>query len=546
MSQDISGWKKPDEVMRLHRIKLKKKALQARMNTKTQIDTKLDICEPQFVREKRKNPFSKENAQVDKRCKTVESTVLADSCSDSALFNLINSESAQKPCIRVQETAAEITPTIAENYLQVVVNQDVPVTKIEGKPKPPIDWTLKSKLRILSPTVLPSHPKTSQEASGVTSFVRCLHTSEDLPANQGGGLDTSLGARIQQSCLYWIHPTIPGEKLFPRKLRNSSVVAGLPLQAMLTEWSDSFRSLFQLLRAKQCPFFYLCANSFTALFRAGGIGGQVEPHALITPTSQGLRQTLKQEDIEFKMPLRKNDNYFNDSGDSGLSLSTKENSSSNIESCADDDDDDDEITQEQWLESLGVDDIEIKKINYSQARKDHATECKTDFSDISLILIQGPDLQALYNFLLNSKSTVGGVGVIPPTLLAPTAFVGATLKTLQTRFSRVKHDGVDHHSIELRGPILPNIISSLCNDLNSSRDSFSINMGLVADTRALTKAAKVINVDTQEGSSVFGKENLSSCGLSRDFLDQICSSDKDTILSTEQLNYQKDIGYTWT
>jgi len=69
--------------------------------------------------------------------------------------------------------------------------------------------------------------------------------------------------------------------------------------ALYREWCDSFRSLFHLLRARQCPYFYVCANTFTVLFRAAGICGLSEIHALVTPTTHGFRRSLKQEGRKF-------------------------------------------------------------------------------------------------------------------------------------------------------------------------------------------------------------------------------------------------------
>lgn len=49
----------------------------------------------------------------------------------------------------------------------------------------------------------------------------------------------------------------------------------------------------------------------------------------------------------------------------------------------------------------------------------------------SLILVEGVEAQALSNFLVNCKSctaTTGPLAGIPPTLLAPVAFHGATLR----------------------------------------------------------------------------------------------------------------------
>lgn len=59
--------------------------------------------------------------------------------------------------------------------------------------------------------------------------------------------------------------------------------------------SESLRSLHQLLRVRQCPYFYVCGPTFTCLFRAAGVAGISQAHALITPTTRGFRDAMKQE-----------------------------------------------------------------------------------------------------------------------------------------------------------------------------------------------------------------------------------------------------------
>lgn len=113
--------------------------------------------------------------------------------------------------------------------------------------------------------------------------------------------------RFHQCCLVWQHPSLPWLELFPRSagkvsasLGSNSAIANNQLirDALYREWCDSFRSLFHLLRARQCPYFYVCTNNFTVLFRAAGICGLSEMHALLTPTTRGFRQALKQEGIQ--------------------------------------------------------------------------------------------------------------------------------------------------------------------------------------------------------------------------------------------------------
>lgn len=203
----------------------------------------------------------------------------------------------------------------------------------------PIHWSIKSRLRLVCKTAIPGNNlRTNQEASGLTSFVRCINLKDS-----SAGLDISPGARFYQSTLYWQHPHLPWLTLFPRNSKNNhaAVVLGEPERAILAkEWAVSFRNLFQLVRARQCPYFYVCANSFTVLFRAAGIGGRVETHALLTPTSRGMRAALKQEDIEFTMPMKKTAQVqdagggkqdLNRSGESGISVNNGSFSNSSEE-----------------------------------------------------------------------------------------------------------------------------------------------------------------------------------------------------------------------
>lgn len=363
----------------------------------------------------------------------------------------------------------------------------------------PLDWSLNTRIRILSnsPILLGNCLKTNQEASGITSFVRCLDSK-----TSSTGLDISLGAQFHQSTLYWQHPNLPWLTMFPRnsRLNNGYSIGDNERKALASDWCDSFRSLFQLLRARQCPYFYVCSNGFTVLFRAAGIGGRVETHAFLTPTTRGLRAALKQEDIEFTMPLKVSKNRSFDSGtvqQNSCSFSNSDDGTGGklaVDNGNDnDDDDEDDDDHEKWLASLGVDDSEIKKINSVHTRAQRTAECEDDFSDHSIVLVEGVECQAFFNFLLNSKSTttkVGRLAGVPPTLLAPVCFPGATLRSLQVRSSKVRLDAIDYHSIELKGVILPHIFQYLCSILSDKKDLFSATMTSHPSTISFSKAAQ--------------------------------------------------------
>lgn len=251
------------------------------------------------------------------------------------------------------------------------------------------------------------------------------------------------------------------------------------------------------------------------LFRAAGIGGKVETHALLTPTSRGLRASLKEEDIEFTMPLKKlSSDAQNKSLDSGNdtqsnsfsnlseenaaeistdAINTSGNNDEGLE--ADNSDDDEDLDPETWLESLGVEASHIKKIRTTNARRRHNHECAEDSTDQSILLIEGVECQALFNFLLNAKSTttkVGRLAGIPPTLIAPVAFPGATLRNNQIRASIVREQNIDFHSMEIKGVILPHTLQYLCNLMKETKDQFSMTTLNFTSTNALSKAAQKI------------------------------------------------------
>ncbi|KAL0117399.1 hypothetical protein PUN28_010316 [Cardiocondyla obscurior] len=567
-------WTHPDQVMRLHRMKLKKRALQARINKTTvndratttdfnplnssgSIPQRLSYCQ------KRKNPFA-----INETCKKQKDVTSAglEISNDNTLFELLN--------IDVQKEKSKLDSSINnsltfENVLSKLesTNQTVDINVPKGTKHIPIDWTLKTKMRFMSPKPFPwsSKLKTSEEASGTTGFVRCLNIGEKETT-----LDTSLNARFHQCCLIWQHPSLPWLELFPRSAgkvsatlaNNTSIVNNQNMKdALYREWCDSFRSLFHLLRARQCPYFYMCANAFTVLFRAAGICGLSEIHALVTPTTSGFRQALKQEEIEYSMPLKKDSKRRSDTIDAESKIadvtynaadSQRENNNYEEEN-----EDDDEETQDAWLESLGVENSEIKKINHSQTRLALEKESEVDNLRQSLVFVKGVETQALFNFLINCKSAIamtGGLAGVPPTLLAPTAFHGAILKPLQVRESILRDNNDIYYSLELRGPLLPHVLPSLCHLMKSSQlEQYSASCAQLASTTSFSTAKHGHAVVTKEEDSnttkvapnVFGQENLSDCGFNEELLSHFCNSDPSRIEVLDSLKFFNGL-YTWS
>lgn len=158
----------------------------------------------------------------------------------------------------------------------------------------------------------------------------------------------------------------------------------------------------------------------------------------------------------------------------------------------DNDDDANDDDEDNLLESLGIDDLEIKKINKYQKRIVMDKESEIDTLKQSLVFVRGVEVQALFNFLINCKSavaTTGALAGVPPTLLAPVAFHGATLKPLKIREVVVRLDNEKYHSLEVKGPILPHVLPSLCGLMKSSKlEKYSVSCAQLASTKSFTAA----------------------------------------------------------
>uniref|UniRef100_A0A1A9WTY4 Protein downstream neighbor of son homolog n=1 Tax=Glossina brevipalpis TaxID=37001 RepID=A0A1A9WTY4_9MUSC len=570
------NWKKPDELLRLQRLKQKKKQLAARVSynknnndTKTNIETdKAALLEAKIV-QKRKNPFSK-SAENAKKYKTD----IRDDSEDSLLTGVNALTTTEKEAV-IRETST-LRPPPAKLVLQpfdpktfsqllhkstsaqtTTDDDDIDLDNQKITKHLPMDWSLKTRVRFFCRSELPSiQLKTSQLASGLTSFVRCINTQ-----TEGKGLDISPATRFNQATYYWQHPHIPWMTLFPRNSReNTGIALGeKERNALSDDWNYSFKGLFQLLRARQCAYFYLCANTFTVLFRAAGVGGRAEMHAFMSPTTRGLRQSLRQEGIDFLMPLKNDKTYSQSSPNSkdNSQVDTHTNKKDNSYNA-----DSEEEEEEEWLESLEVDVKEIRKIQTAHQRKLKVQEMSEDFSDNSLVLIEGAECQGFFSFLLNAKSTIGTIGRlagVPPTLLAPVAFPKATMQHLNTRSNKVRYDGVDYYSIEVKGVILPSFLPYTCHLLGETKETFSATLASSVNTLAFSKATQKLlqnpkepcssneqNVGDEAASQVFGQENLSDCGLGTCVIESMCQTGQQSIALLERICYDKEYGYAWS
>ncbi|KAF6384610.1 DNA replication fork stabilization factor DONSON [Rhinolophus ferrumequinum] len=296
----------------------------------------------------------------------------------------------------------------------------------------PVDWSIKTRLLFTSsqPFTWADHLKAQEEAQGVVQH--CRSTEVTLPQSiQDPKLCTELRCAFQQSLIYWLHPAFPWLSMFPR-IGADRKMAGKAspwsndetLQhVLMSDWSVSFTSLYNLLKTKLCPYFYICTYQFTVLFRAAGLGGNDVITALISPTTRGIREAMKNEGIEFSLPLIKANGHKKKA--SGTSLGHGEEQAIS---------DEDEEESFSWLEEMGVQD-KIKKpdiLSIKLRKEKH--EVQMDHRPESVVLVKGTNTFTLLNFLINCKSLIATSGPqagLPPTLLSPVAFRGATMQMLK-------------------------------------------------------------------------------------------------------------------
>ncbi|XP_008288250.1 protein downstream neighbor of son homolog [Stegastes partitus] len=422
----------------------------------------------------------------------------------------------------------------------------------------PADWSLKTRLLFTSPLTLSwaEQPKAQEEALGLSQHCRAQFSS--LPHSlQDPRSCSELRCAFQQSLVYWQHPSLPWLSMFPRiNAERSFTGKSTPWaqdaalqQSLMREWSVSLSSLYSLIKSRLCPYFYLCSYQFTVLFKAAGLGGSGNITALISPTTRGLRQAMKAEGIEFSLPLVEEKKKSREHQDEEKEPKEKEEACCDLKDDEDcqthDDEDEDEDGSFSWLKEMGVQD-KIKKPNgiTIQLRKEgHAVSL--DHKPESVVCVEGSHTFTLINFLINCKSVVAAAGSqagLPPTLLAPVAFRGATMHTLKGRSVNVKSQvGSTYQnisSLEITGPILPSSLHTITTLLRpAQKGNFSASLYTHAPTA-------VMNIQSAKQQVADGSLDLSGCGLHPSSIQQLQQPSSLGKTALTHIN-MKNYSYTW-
>ncbi|NXY71272.1 DONS protein, partial [Glareola pratincola] len=431
----------------------------------------------------------------------------------------------------------------------------VPAVPSSSRHEFPADWSIKTRLLFMSsqPFTWAEHLKTQEEAQGFVQH--CRATETNLPESiQEPKLSTELRCAFQQSLVYWLHPSLPWLQLFPR-IGADRRIAGKASpwsqdealqQVLMSDWSVSFTSLYNLLKAKLCPYFYVCTYQFTVLFRAAGLAGSDVITAVISPTTRGLREGMRNEGIEFSLPLVE-ESRTRKQKNSEVNLETEVANSLEVgEEPVPSDDDDESFS---WLEEMGVQDKVKKPDAISIKLRKEKHEVQMDHKPESLALVRGTNTFTLLNFLINCKSLVAVTGPqagLPPTLLSPVAFRGGTMQTLKARSinakARVHLAYEDIFSLEIVGPVMPHCLHALTTLLQAAQK------GAFSAVLYAHEPTAVFNTDLGTASPALNKEtvckDLAACGLHPKALDQL--SQCPTLgKSSIRVLEMKDYAYTW-
>nr|CAI9703937.1 unnamed protein product [Rangifer tarandus platyrhynchus] len=403
----------------------------------------------------------------------------------------------------------------------------------------PVDWSIKTRLLFTSsqPFTWADHLKAQEEAQGIIQH--CRATEVTLPQSiQDPKLSAELRCAFQQSLIYWLHPALSWLPLFPRigadrKMAGKTApwLNNETLQhVLMSDWSVSFTSLYNLLKTKLCPYFYVCTYQFTILFRAAGLAGDDVITALISPTTRGIREAMKNEGktMPLKEEIHFSQNQFlaNSDGHEEMILL----------GCL-------KIARAFLAAQLVKNLPAVRRLGRKEIH-----EVQMDHRPESVVFVKGMNTFTLLNFLINCKSLIATSGPqagLPPTLLSPVAFRGATMQMLKARSVNVKTQALsgyrDQFSLEITGPIMPHSLHSVTMLLQSSQNG-SFSAGLYTH-----EPTAVFNICPPK-DEVLDKEavhkELANCGLHPKTLDHLCQT---PILGKLSLRHveMSDYIYNW-
>ncbi|CAI0402386.1 unnamed protein product [Linum tenue] len=356
---------------------------------------------------------------------------------------------------------------------------------IPGK-KPPLDFTLKTKMRLLC-------------ACSVSGFHRSIlsstyRTTPQFIFQQGcaeescGPLQTLNSQLCNPKSLHsWVYPqsTLPPAVI---SVLSSSAAEGDFLRKRQVAWADSFRSLYYLLRKNICSIFYVCTSHFVVMFTNGGGSGC---SAYISQSTINLRSLLREHDVCFSMPL----------------------CHSKVE----------QVATEHLVELAA-----IRRENLGQVRNPSSLDNVDNTPESLLAFKENIHVQGLYDFLLNYRSSLTLLsGVDVPVLYSPIPFPNAALSAPE--ISCVDMKRADHAEaspkdgssvtlssiIEVKGTFIPPwIVSRICALMSCEATNFEASFATEPTSIGLNVAIKNFDEKSNSVAETVQESGSSALGLS--------------------------------
>ncbi|XP_076816581.1 protein downstream neighbor of Son-like isoform X1 [Clavelina lepadiformis] len=586
-------WKKPSDVMK--KIRLKKKHKLPSRSLSVSQPMKSNLSKAHCNRSK-VNPFAKKRSISEEYVTGKKRILSLTNCNvkegdkqlvSESFGNLLTENSAgfrsvfDKTLDQDQSNDANLSNDdlgfvyLNEDSIQGIFT-DSPARLTEKEDKfesclPP-DWTLKTKARFLSSSSFAwcARMKGCEEAESITRSCRCQDFNSDNPKQ------SDFRVELGKWLIYWQFPCIPWFSLFPRfgpecKLQSyhagEMILSERMKSSLYDAWVAAFRSAYQMLRQDLCPYFYVCSQQYTAVFRSAPFNQNQQVSCLLTPTSLGFRNSLKTEGIEFSMPMKdKTEKKLNDSSENDAFIKSlekdrrlscpfpasragdlldKENQpvagavdegksgcGEGIgcnESINDDSDGEEELS---W-KSIS------SELHFRRSKEVNVAMTNDGLPKTAILIVGLMNTQMLFNHLLNTRSSISTSGPqsgIPPTILSPVAFTGSTLKKLDYRAGKAKTmDGSftslhsseksrsmqQKFSLDITGPVMPHHLSGVTALLNLTQDSGEYSAAFSTylhsmPFNALNMKASVENSTKQPGSII-----NRTCGLPVECITQL-------------------------
>ena len=169
---------------------------------------------------------------------------------------------------------------------------------------------------------------------------------------------------------------------------------------MQQEFAGAFTSVFNQVKGGRCPYFYVCAQRFTVLFRASGLAGLDDINVRIAPTSKGLRDGLNVEGIEYSMPLgfskRRSTTttttmtpFTATTGGGDVNDAAATTAAAVVEDVEAEEDDLATSAASNWLESMGIDKSKFPTLNPTRVSLAQDNFKVLDGRPESLVVIEG-------------------------------------------------------------------------------------------------------------------------------------------------------------